>query len=167
VAGWPRGLRVGSRFRARLRASDYREPSDTPTGCERHSPDLIAAVAALAPVALAEALVAMAAACFVFAGLYGFAGLDPAVARDSVRIAAQVVTGVGFLGADTILRAEHSVFGLTTATLWFAAGQGIRIAAGLIWLAVFATAMVFPLLGVVGKIEDWRELTGADRALKA
>jgi len=116
----------------------------------------------------AVAVVAMAAASFAFAGLYGFGGLGGPQSRDPARIAAQVVTGVGFLGAGTIFRAEHSVFGLTTAaTLWFAAGQGILIAAGLLWIAVFSTAIVFVLLVVVGRIEDRRDLAGADRRLQA
>jgi putative Mg2+ transporter-C (MgtC) family protein len=115
-----------------------------------------------------HALVAMAAASFAFAGLYGFGSLGPPEARDPTRIAAQVVTGVGFLGAGTIFRAEHSVFGLTTAaTLWFAAGVGVLVAAGLIWVAVLSTAIVLALLVVVGRVEDRRELAGADRSLKA
>jgi putative Mg2+ transporter-C (MgtC) family protein len=118
-----------------------------------------------------HALVAMAAASFAFAGMYGFGtlgGLGPPEARDPTRIAAQVVTGVGFLGAGTIFWAEHSVFGLTTAaTLWFAAGIGVLVAGGLVWIAALSTTLVFVLFVIVGRVEDRRDLSGADRSLKA
>src|SRR5437588_9087510 len=60
-----------------------------------------------------HALVAMAAASFTLAGMYGFG--PPGAGRDTTRIAAQVVSGIGFLGAGTIFRAEDHVYGLTTA----------------------------------------------------
>lgn len=98
-----------------------------------------------------HALVAMAAASFSFAGIYGFAPGGP---QDPTRIAAQVVTGVGFLGAGTIFRAQDRVYGLTTAaTLWFAAGLGVLIAAGLTWIAIFTTAIALVVLTVVGILE--------------
>src|SRR5258708_2709221 len=82
------------------------------------------------------ARVAMAAVCFTVAGVYGFGPTRP---PDVTRIAAQVVTGVGFLGAGTIFRAEDHVYGLTTAaTLWFAAAVGVLVGAGLTWTAVSA-----------------------------
>jgi putative Mg2+ transporter-C (MgtC) family protein len=98
-----------------------------------------------------HALVAMAAVCFTVAGVYGFGSARP---PDVTRIAAQVVTGVGFLGAGTIFRSEDHVFGLTTAaTLWFAAAVGVLIGAGLTWTAVFATALVLVILIVARLIE--------------
>jgi putative Mg2+ transporter-C (MgtC) family protein len=97
-----------------------------------------------------HALVAMAAASFTLAGIHGFDGSGP---RDVTRIAAQVVTGVGFLGAGTIFRSEDHVFGLTTAaTLWFAAAMGILVAAGLTWIAIFSTALALLAL-VFGRFE--------------
>lgn len=99
-----------------------------------------------------HALVAMAAATFTLAGFYGFS-LSPL--RDPTRIAAGVVTGVGFLGAGTIFRFEDRVLGLTTAaTLWFAAALGILIGAGLIWIAIFATALALVVLTVMYLFEN-------------
>ncbi len=91
-----------------------------------------------------HALVAMASASFTFAGAYGFSGAGP---HDVTRIAAQVVTGVGFLGAGTIFRSQDRVIGLTTAaTLWFSAGLGILIGAGLTWIAIFVTGLALVIL---------------------
>ncbi len=98
-----------------------------------------------------HALVAMAAASFSFAGIYGF---SPGSSQDPTRIAAQVVTGVGFLGAGTIFRAEDRIYGLTTAaTLWFAAGLGVLVAASLTWIAIFTTALALAALRVVAIVE--------------
>lgn len=99
-----------------------------------------------------HAFVAMAAASFTFAGIYGFATAAP---HDATRVAAQVVTGVGFLGAGTIFRSEDRVYGLTTAaTLWFSAALGVLIAAGLIWIAVFTTLLALVTLSLVGIIQN-------------
>lgn len=59
---------------------------------------------------------------------------------DPGRIAAQIVTGIGFLGAGAIFQAKNSVRGLTTAALiWFAAGVGMLVGFNNILLAVFVT----------------------------
>lgn len=98
-----------------------------------------------------HAFVGMAAASFALAGMYGFTSDVP---HDPTRIAAQVVTGVGFLGAGTIFRAENRVLGLTTAaTLWFSAALGILIAAGLPWIAIFTTLIALVTLILVGTLE--------------
>jgi putative Mg2+ transporter-C (MgtC) family protein len=98
-----------------------------------------------------HALVAMASAIFTLVGIYGFSGAGP---HDVTRIAAQVVTGVGFLGAGTIFRAQDRVVGLTTAaTLWFSAGLGILIGAGLTWVAIFATGLGLLFLILVRLLE--------------
>ncbi|MCL5257188.1 MAG: MgtC/SapB family protein [Chloroflexi bacterium] len=81
-------------------------------------------------------LVAGGAAAFTLASAHGFgtAGVD------SSRIAAQVVAGVGFLGAGTILRTRSSVSGLTTASsIWLVAAVGLLVGAGLYFLAALAT----------------------------
>ena len=60
--------------------------------------------------------------------------------RDTARVAAQVVTGIGFIGGGTVLRHGANVFGLTTAaTLWMAASIGMACGAGMYGLAVMAT----------------------------
>jgi putative Mg2+ transporter-C (MgtC) family protein len=98
-----------------------------------------------------HALVAMAAASFALAGMAGF---GPLGARDPTRIAAQVVSGIGFLGAGTIFRAEDHVYGLTTAaSLWVAAALGLLVAAGLGWVAIFTTVLALVVLVVVARFE--------------
>lgn len=71
---------------------------------------------------------------------------------DPGRIAAQVVTGVGFLGAGTIIRSRVSVAGLTTAaTIWFVAALGLVVGAGqFLWAAVAAALMIVTLTLLAG-----------------
>jgi putative Mg2+ transporter-C (MgtC) family protein len=73
---------------------------------------------------------------------------------DPSRIAAQVVTGIGFLGAGTILQARGSVVGLTTAaTIWAVAGIGLAVGSGMYRLAVMVTAAILLVLWVLGRLE--------------
>jgi putative Mg2+ transporter-C (MgtC) family protein len=84
-------------------------------------------------------LVAVGAALFTIAGAYGFdsANVDP------TRVAAQIVTGIGFLGAGAIIRQGFSVRGLTTAaTLWVVGAVGLAAGAGYYSGAVITTAVV-------------------------
>ena len=92
-------------------------------------------------------LVAVGSALFTIVGAYGFHDfLDSGanvVRADPTRIAAQVVTGIGFLGAGAIIRQGFSVRGLTTAaTLWVVAAVGMAAGAGYYTAAVFTTALV-------------------------
>lgn len=80
-----------------------------------------------------------------------FAGGDP------TRIAAQIVTGIGFLGAGTILRHGPEIRGLTTAaSLWAAAGIGMAVSTGGIYIviAVAATLLALFTLAVVERFEQ-------------
>ena len=71
------------------------------------------------------------------AGLYGTKGTDPA------RLAAQIISGVSFLGAGIIFRNGSTVKGLTTAAgIWATAGIGLAIGAGMYVIGVFTTAVV-------------------------
>ena len=71
------------------------------------------------------------------------------VNADPGRIAAQVITGIGFLGAGTIIRSGATVKGLTTAaSLWAVAGIGLAVGCGFYFAAVFTTALVFITLVV-------------------
>ncbi|HUV03802.1 MAG TPA: MgtC/SapB family protein [Armatimonadota bacterium] len=75
---------------------------------------------------------------------------------DPGRIAAQIVSGIGFLGAGTILRQGSIVRGLTTAaSLWTVAGIGMAVAIGGVyyWVAVIATAIVFITLSIMRSLE--------------
>jgi putative Mg2+ transporter-C (MgtC) family protein len=74
---------------------------------------------------------------------------------DPARIAAQVVTGIGFLGAGCILQSGERVRGLTTAaTIWVVAAIGIIAGAGFPILAFVSSCMVVLTLAVLGKVED-------------
>src|SRR3954447_17134376 len=73
---------------------------------------------------------------------------------DSSRIASQIIPGIGFIGAGSILHARGSVTGLTTAsTLFVVAGIGMAVGGGLYVTAVFATILILLALAVLGKIE--------------
>jgi putative Mg2+ transporter-C (MgtC) family protein len=73
---------------------------------------------------------------------------------DSARIAAQIIPGIGFIGAGSILHARGSVTGLTTAsTLFVVAGIGMAAGGGLYITAVFATVLILMALAVLGKLE--------------
>ncbi|MGH7475759.1 MAG: MgtC/SapB family protein [Longimicrobiales bacterium] len=80
---------------------------------------------------------------------------DPlTTSADPARIAAQIVSGIGFLGAGTILQSRGAVTGLTTAaTLWVVAAIGIAVGAGVYEEAIGATALVILALIVLGKGE--------------
>lgn len=74
---------------------------------------------------------------------------------DPGRIAAQIVSGIGFLGAGTILHARGSVYGLTTAaTLWVVAAIGMAVGARAYLAAVVATSLVMLALMLLGRVED-------------
>jgi len=77
---------------------------------------------------------------------------------DPGRIAAQIVTGVGFLGAGTIIRAQGGVTGLTTAaTLWIVAGIGMAIGFGAVMEAVGTTLLVLVTLIPLRRLEERME----------
>ena len=90
-------------------------------------------------------IVCMGAALFTIVSAYGFESFlngRQHVTVDPTRIAAQIVTGIGFLGAGAIIRQGLTVRGLTTAaTLWVAAAIGIAAGAGYYSGAVVATAI--------------------------
>ena len=91
-------------------------------------------------------LVCAGSVCFTLAGIYGFAG-PPTSNRDPARVAAQIVSGVGFLGAGTIFRTPSTVRGLTTAaSIWLVAAIGMLIGAGMYALAVFTTILGYATL---------------------
>jgi putative Mg2+ transporter-C (MgtC) family protein len=91
------------------------------------------------------------------ASIYTTAGLllrnDDSV--DATRIAAQVVTGIGFLGAGSIIQSGGSVKGLTTAaTIWVVAAIGILSGAGFPVLALVSAVLAVVTLAVLGRVED-------------
>ena len=75
---------------------------------------------------------------------------------DPARLAAQVVSGIGFLGAGAIMKDGLNVTGLTTAAcLWVVAGVGLAVGAGFYSGALFTTALVFATLGTLSRIDEW------------
>jgi len=88
-----------------------------------------------------HAMVGFGAALFTIVSIAGFAEGDPG------RVAAQIVTGIGFLGAGAIWRSEDRVRGLTTAAgLWAAAAIGMGIASGLLLLGTLGTLITLGVL---------------------
>ena len=82
-------------------------------------------------------------------GLEAFRG-----STDPTRIAAQVVTGVGFLGAGAILRQGNEVHGLTTAaSIWVVAAIGMAVGFGFYVPAIFTTALILAMLFLLRPIE--------------
>ena len=78
-----------------------------------------------------HALVSVGAALFTLSGAYGFPELDRTGNVDPMRVAAQVASGIGFIGAGAILRDGMAVRGVTTAaTLWLSAALGLTAGAG-------------------------------------
>jgi putative Mg2+ transporter-C (MgtC) family protein len=97
-------------------------------------------------------LVAAGAACFTVASIYGFDGLG--TSRDPARLAAQIVSGIGFLGAGVIFRSQGAVRGLTTAaSIWMVSALGVLSGLGLYWVAAFATMLTWFILRVLKSAE--------------
>lgn len=73
---------------------------------------------------------------------------------DPARLAAQVVSGIGFLGAGTIMKEGSTVKGLTTAaSLWVVAGVGLAVGSGYFQAALITTALVIITLEILSRIE--------------
>jgi putative Mg2+ transporter-C (MgtC) family protein len=101
-------------------------------------------------------LVCLGAALVMLLSAYGFpefAG-EPNVSMDPARLAAQVISGIGFLGAGTILRNGMSITGLTTAaSLWVVAAIGLASGAGFYFAAILTTIMVLLSLWMLNAVE--------------
>lgn len=107
-------------------------------------------------------LVCLGACVFTIISIYGFPelvdwhieGYNPTGIRDTARVAAQVVTGIGFIGAGTVLRNGPTVFGLTTAaTLFMAASIGMACGAGMYGLAICAAILSVAVLTLIRAFE--------------
>lgn len=87
-------------------------------------------------------IVSVGACLIMLIGIDGIGEFSPDKARDTARIAGQVVSGIGFLGAGTILQKRDKVSGLTTAaTLWLSAAIGLAVGIGYYEGAIIATAI--------------------------
>ncbi|MBC2723630.1 MAG: MgtC/SapB family protein, partial [Desulfosporosinus sp.] len=102
-----------------------RERNDSPAGFRTHI------------------LVSLGSALIMILSMYGFNDFTT-LTKDPARLAAQVVSGIGFLGAGTILRDKTSIKGLTTAaSLWVVAAIGLAAGAGFYFASTFVTLLVF------------------------
>jgi len=135
-------LRLGAAVAAGLVVGIEREITGHPAGVRTH------------------VLVALGAAMFSLAGAYGFADVTHGPNVDPARIAAQVASGIGFIGAGAIIRDRGAIKGLTTAaTVWLAASCGVAAAGGS-YLEV-SVGTVFVLITLIGlrlvRPSKWRQ----------
>lgn len=107
-------------------------------------------------------LVSIGSALVMIISIYGFSYWDSVyvatdhITRDPARLAAQVVTGIGFLGAGTIVQTGVSVKGLTTATtIWVAMAIGLACGSGNFVIAAIATLVAFIALVSMRKVEKY------------
>jgi putative Mg2+ transporter-C (MgtC) family protein len=99
-------------------------------------------------------LVCIGSALIMIVSLELFLEYNKLANVDPARLAAQVVSGIGFLGAGTIMREGATVRGLTTAaSLWVVSGIGLAVGAGLYFAAAIATGLVFLSLVYLTKLE--------------
>ncbi len=93
-------------------------------------------------------MVSLGSCLFTIVGAYGFPNTDPS------RVAAQIVTGIGFLGAGTIFLRKDLVRGLTTAaTIWTVAAIGMAAGTSQYIVAFFTTLLILSVLMVLKPIE--------------
>ena len=103
-------------------------------------------------------LVGIGSAMFMLVSKYGFADMltNDHVALDPSRIAAQVVSGMGFLGAGTIIIQKQIVKGLTTAAgLWVTAAIGLVIGSGMYEIGIYGTVLALVVLETFRRISHW------------
>ncbi len=94
-------------------------------------------------------MVGVGACLFTLLSVHAFPGPG-----DSARVAAQVVTGVGFLGAGTIIQRKMDVHQLTTAaSIWATAAVGMAVGAGAWFLGITATLIIWVVLAVLRPLE--------------
>ena len=103
-------------------------------------------------------LVCVGACIFTIISIYGFPEVtvlgDELGTRDTARVAAQIVTGIGFIGGGTVLRHGFNIYGLTTAaTLWVSTAIGMACGAGMFGLAVISTILSIFVLVLVRLFE--------------
>jgi len=100
-------------------------------------------------------MISVAACMFTFLGAEAFLVEDSVVPRDPARVAAQIVSGVGFLGAGTLLQTKNKVRGLTTAaTIWLVAAIGMAVGIGFYSGAIFVTGFAVVALVLLAPISD-------------
>ncbi|WP_145525825.1 MgtC/SapB family protein [Yersinia rohdei] len=102
-------------------------------------------------------LVGIGSAMFMIVSKYGFEDLLPLehISFDPSRVAAQVVSGMGFLGAGTIMVQRHMIKGLTTAVgMWVTAAIGLVVGSGLYEIGVYGTIVTLIVLEIFRQLSD-------------
>ena len=107
-------------------------------------------------------LIAISSCLFTILSIEAFP--QKGAAQDTARVAAQIVTGVGFLGAGAVLQSKRDIRGLTTAaTIWQVAAIGMAVGTGYYFLAVFATFLSTGLLVFLRPVSRHLEKNAEDR----
>ncbi|MFA5004672.1 MAG: MgtC/SapB family protein [Candidatus Omnitrophota bacterium] len=100
-------------------------------------------------------LVGLGSCLIMLTSIYVFDIYKDKVALDPTRIAAGVITGIGFLGAGAIIREKEGVKGLTTAaSIWVVSGIGLAVGTGFIRTAVYTTVLVLVILHLLRYFES-------------
>jgi len=103
-----------------------------------------------------NSLVAMGSCLFTILSIVAFPLQGSS--QDTARIAAQIVTGIGFLGAGVVLHSGNRVRGLTTAaTIWQVAAIGMAVGTSFYFLAVFTTVFTVAVLVLLQPVSRWLE----------
>jgi len=113
-------------------------------------------------------LVTLGACIFSIISYYGFNFVSAdgvLTSTDPSRVAAQIITGIGFIGGGTVLRNGNTVIGLTTAsTLWISAAIGMACGVGMFSLALFTTAVAVLVLVFIRWFEN--KVLAKNKAIK-
>jgi len=108
-------------------------------------------------------MIAVASCMFTWLGVEVFSKHSQ-TPQDTARIAAQVVSGVGFLGAGTMLQSKNKIRGLTTAaTIWLVAAIGMTVGIGEYWSAVFVTGFALLALVILAPVSERIKETAGER----
>ena len=101
-------------------------------------------------------IVSVGACLIMLIGIEGIGEISNNIGRDTARMAAQVVSGIGFLGAGTILQTKDGVSGLTTAaTLWLSAAIGLAVGIGFYEGVLIATIICLVTLVSLSGVSDF------------
>ncbi len=108
-------------------------------------------------------LVALGSCLIMLTSMYVFDIYKDAASLDPARIAAGVITGIGFLGAGAIIREPERIRGLTTAaSLWVVAGIGLAVGIGFNKVAIYTTILVLIVLHFFRYVEGSLTKEGKD-----
>jgi|HigsolmetaAR203D_1030402.scaffolds.fasta_scaffold02249_9 Uncharacterized membrane protein len=113
-------------------------------------------------------MVCVGSASIMLLSIYGFSEFvnELNVRVDPARLAAQVISGIGFLGAGAILRNGLTISGLTTASsIWVVAAIGLCVGAGFYYVSILVTILVFLVLQVLNRWEKKMKRTRTDNEM--